>query len=414
MTTAHHVADRPSEPGARPDVRPAADAAAARDAVGAATSLLDAYEPGRGRFFASPTRTLLAHGVRAEVPHGEAPLARRVTETLEAELLAGNPAPVVIGTVPFHHDAPAALAVPETVRWAPPLATDPLVALPAAAPAAADWDVRPEPEPGVYGAAVAEAVRRMKRGDFSKVVLARTLRLTSSRDLDLPGLLQRLARRDPSGYTFAVPSGPGRTLLGASPELLVSRRGGRLVANPLAGSTPRSADLAEDVRRAAALLESAKDLHEHAVVVDAVREALAPYCRTLEVPERPTLVRTATMWHLSTTVTGELAEPAVSALELACALHPTPAVCGTPTAIARDVIGELEPFDRGAYTGMVGWGDANGDGEWVVTIRCAEAEERTLRLFAGAGVVEQSSPEAETAETGAKFQTFLQAVGVDQ
>ncbi|MFF4160843.1 isochorismate synthase DhbC [Streptomyces sp. NPDC001678] len=382
--------------------------------VGAATSLLDAYEPGRARFFASPTRTLLAHGTRAEVPHGPAPLHRRVTETLEAELLAGNPAPVVVGAVPFDHTAPAALAVPEAVRWAPPLAEDPLVALPAAAPAAADWDIRPVPEPEEYGRAVAEAVRRMKRGDFSKVVLARTLELRSSRDLDLPALLQRLARRDPSGYTFAVPSGPGRTLLGASPELLVSRRGGRLVANPLAGSTPRSADLAEDVRRAAALLESEKDLHEHAVVVDAVREALAPYCRTLDVPARPTLVRTAAMWHLSTTVVGEPADPAVSALELACALHPTPAVCGTPTDTARRVIGELEPFDRGAYTGMVGWGDASGDGEWVVTIRCAEAEERTLRLFAGAGVVEQSSPEAETAETGAKFQTFLQAVGVGQ
>ncbi|WP_229819988.1 isochorismate synthase DhbC [Streptomyces abikoensis] len=382
--------------------------------VGAATSLLDAYEPGRARFFASPTRTLLAHGTRAEVPHGTAPLHRRVTETLEAELLAGNPAPVVVGAVPFDQTAPAALAVPEAVRWAPPLAEDPLVALPAAAPAAADWDIRPVPEPAAYGRAVAEAVRRMKRGDFSKVVLARTLELRSSRDLDLPALLQRLARRDPGGYTFAVPSGPGRTLLGASPELLVSRRGGRLVANPLAGSIPRSADLAEDVRRAAGLLESAKDLHEHAVVVDAVREALAPYCRTLDVPARPTLVRTAAMWHLSTTVVGEPADPAVSALELACALHPTPAVCGTPTDTARRVIGELEPFDRGAYTGMVGWGDASGDGEWVVTIRCAEAEERTLRLFAGAGVVEQSSPEAETAETGAKFQTFLQAVGVDQ
>lgn len=404
MTTVHPVADRPSASG---PVDPTAT-------VGAATSLLDAYEPGRARFFASPTRTLLAHGTRAEVPHGTAPLHRRVTETLEAELLAGNPAPVVVGAVPFDHTAPAALAVPEAVRWAPPLAEDPLVALPAAAPAAADWDIRPVPEPAAYGRAVAEAVRRMKRGDFSKVVLARTLELRSSRDLDLPALLQRLARRDPAGYTFAVPSGPGRTLLGASPELLVSRRGGRLVANPLAGSIPRSADLAEDVRRAAGLLESEKDLHEHAVVVDAVREALAPYCRTLDVPARPTLVRTAAMWHLSTTVVGEPADPAVSALELACALHPTPAVCGTPTDTARRVIGELEPFDRGAYTGMVGWGDASGDGEWVVTIRCAEAEERTLRLFAGAGVVEQSSPEAETAETGAKFQTFLQAVGVDQ
>lgn len=208
-----------------------------------------------------------------------------------------------------------------------------------------------------------------------------------------------------------MPSGRGRTLIGASPELLVARRGGRLVANPLAGSAPRSADLAEDVRHAAALLESSKDLHEHAVVVDAVREALAPYSTGLEVPEHPTLVRTAAMWHLSTTVTGELADPAVSALELAAALHPTPAVCGTPTDVARAVIAASEPFDRGPYTGMVGWQDADGDGEWVVTIRCAEAEGRRLRLFAGAGVVADSSPRAETAETGAKFRTFLSAVG---
>ncbi|MEV0275795.1 isochorismate synthase DhbC [Streptomyces sp. NPDC050610] len=385
--------------------------------MGVATGLLDAYAPGDTRFFASPTRTLLAHGVRAEVPHDERPLARRVAETLEARRAAGDPAPIVVGAVPFDQDAPAALAVPESTRWAPPLAEDPLIALPAAAPEATRWRIRPAPEPAGYGDAVAEAVRRMRRGDFSKVVLARTLELTAPDDPDapdLPGLLQRLARRDPTGYTFAVPTGPGRTLLGASPELLVSRRGRRLVANPLAGSVPRSADLAEDVRRAAALLESAKDLHEHAVVVDAVRDALAPYCADLDVPAHPTLVRTAAMWHLSTTVTGQLAEPRASALELACALHPTPAVCGTPTGTARDVIRELEPFDRGMYSGVVGWGDADGDGEWVVTIRCAEADRGALRLYAGAGIVAASTPEAETAETGAKFRTFLHAVGADQ
>ncbi|MEV8477333.1 chorismate-binding protein [Streptomyces sp. NPDC051173] len=392
MTTVDHVAVRPSGPAAHPDGCPAAApgtpghrTGGAVGTVGAATSLLDAYEPGRARFFASPTRTLLAHGERARVPHGDTPLARRVTETLDAQRLAGHRTPLVVGTVPFDPTAPAELAVPEAVRWAPALADDPLIAL----HAAARWDIRPVPGPAAYGAAVAEAVRRMKRGDFAKVVLARTLELRSDRELDLPALLQRLARRDPGGYTFAVPSGPGRTLLGASP------------------------DLAEDVRRAAALLQSEKDLHEHSVVVDAVRDALAPYCRTLDVPLRPTLVRTAAMWHLSTTIGGELADPAVSALELAAALHPTPAVCGTPTRTAREVIGELEPFDRGHFTGMVGWGDANGDGEWVVTIRCAEAEERTLRLYAGAGVADRSSPEAETAETGAKFRTFLDAVGAN-
>ncbi|MBH1938267.1 isochorismate synthase DhbC [Streptomyces sp. AV19] len=408
VTTAQHVTARPSGPEI-PD-----DAAEGPDTVGAATALLEAYDHRDARFFASATRTLLAHGVRAEVPHGDAPLHRRVTETLDAQLLDGHENPVVVGAVPFLPGAPAVLAVPETVRFAPPLSRDPLAALPVAPPAALDWDVRPVPAPEGYAAAVATAVERMKRGEFGKVVLSRTLELTAPQEPDLTALLGRLARRDPSGYTFAVPSGPGRTLLGASPELLLSKRGGRVVTNPLAGSTPRSADLAEDVRRAAALLESEKDLYEHAMVVDAIRDALAPYCRTLDVPERPTLVRTAAMWHLSTTITADPVDPGISALELACALHPTPAICGTPTDTAREVIGELEPFDRGAYTGMVGWGDANGDGEWVVTIRCAEAEGRTLRLFAGAGIVEQSSPEAETAETAAKFRTFLQAVGVEQ
>ncbi|MBT2388649.1 isochorismate synthase [Streptomyces sp. ISL-1] len=246
---------------------------------------------------------------------------------------------------------------------------------------------------------------------LGKAVLARALDLTGDREPDVPGMLQRLARRDARGYTFAIPTSAGRTLLGASPELLVSRRGSALVANPLAGSTPRSGDLAEDVRRAAALLESPKDLHEHAVVVNAIRATLAPYCTDLVVPERPTLVKTAAMWHLSTTLTGTLPAQSVSALELACALHPTPAVCGEPTAPARKVIGELEPFDRGLYSGVVGWGDADGDGEWVVTIRCAEADRSGLRLFAGAGVVASSDPVAETAETSAKFRTFLDAVG---
>ncbi|WP_329549533.1 isochorismate synthase [Streptomyces sp. NBC_01356] len=379
---------------------------------GTATALLDAYRPGTDRFLASPRHTLLGRGTAAEIPHDTRPLARRVREVLDARRRAGVPAPIVVGSLPFAPDAPPSLAVPESVRWAPPLREDPLIALPVPdTDERTDWQVTEVPAAARYGEAVAAAVGRMRAGEFDKVVLARTLELTSPHEPDLPAMLRRLARRDPAGYTFAVPSGPGRTLIGASPELLVARRGGLLTANPLAGSAQRSPDLAEDVRRAAALLESPKDLHEHAVVVAAVREALAPFCTRLEVPERPTLVRTAAMWHLSTTVTGELADPAVSALDLASALHPTPAVCGTPTEVARAVIAELEPFDRGPYTGMVGWQDADGDGEWVVTIRCAEAEGRSLRLFAGAGVVAASSPEAETAETGAKFRTFLSAVG---
>lgn len=412
MTTVHHAPAGPTSAGA--DASATALAEGPDHAViGAASGLLGQYRAGSDEaFFASPTRTLLGSGVHARVPQDGRPLPVRVAGTLAEAGRAGVERPLVVGAVAFDRDSRVELAVPARVRTAGPLRDDPLVALPAPAAERTDWRIAQVPAPEAYGAGVAAAVERLRGGELSKVVLARTLELSAAEPLDLPAILQRLARRDPGGYTFAVPSGGGRTLIGASPELLLSRRGTAVLANPLAGSVPRSEDLGEDVRRAAALLESPKDLHEHAVVVDAIREALAPYCRTLEVPERPTLVRTAAMWHLATTIRGELADPAVSALELACALHPTPAVCGTPTDVARRVIGEVEPFDRGLYTGMVGWEDATGDGEWVVTIRCAEAEERTLRVYAGAGVVEQSRPEAELAETSAKFRTFLDAAGV--
>ncbi|MER7668375.1 isochorismate synthase DhbC [Kitasatospora sp. NPDC096128] len=397
----HHAPPTPTDGG--PD----------RTAIGAASGLLGQYRAAEDEaFLASPTRTLLAAGVHARVPQDARPLPLRVAETLAQARRAGIERPLVVGAMAFDRDSRVELAVPARVRSAGALGDDPLIALPAPPVAETDWRIRPVPAPEAYGAGVAAAVERLRGGELSKVVLARTLELSGDRPLDLPAVLQRLARRDPGGYTFAVPAGGGRTLIGASPELLLSRRGTAVLAKPLAGSVPRSEDLGEDVRRAAALLESPKDLHEHAVVVDAIRAALAPYCRSLDVPQQPTLVRTAAMWHLATAISGELADPAVSALELACALHPTPAVCGTPTDVARRVIGEVEPFDRGLYTGMVGWGDETGDGEWVVTIRCAEAEGRTLRVYAGAGVVEQSRPEAELAETSAKFRTFLDAAGV--
>ncbi len=398
MTTVHH-----------------APAGTDHTVIGAASGLLGQYRAAPDEaFFASPTRTLLAEGVHARVPQDGRPLVDRVAATLARAREDGVERPLVVGAVAFDHDSRAELVVPAALRTCGALRDDPLIALPAPAADRIDWTVRPVPAPEAYGAGVAEAVQRLQGGELSKVVLSRTLELHADRPLDLPAILQRLGRRDPGGYTFAVPAGGGRTLIGASPELLLSRRGTAVVANPLAGSVPRSADLGEDVRRAAALLESPKDLQEHAFVVDAIHAALAPYCRTLDVPARPTLVRTAAMWHLATTITGELADPDVSALELAVALHPTPAVCGSPTPLAREAIREIEPFDRGLYTGMVGWGDADGDGEWVVTLRCAEADERTLRVFAGAGVVADSRPESELAETSAKFRTFLDAAGVPQ
>lgn len=388
--------------------------------------LLDDYVAGSSFFFATPQHTLLTRGVYAMAPCGNEPDARAslpdlVAKTLAASVDAGQTQALVVGAAPFDNTAPPQLIVPMTVQRAGSLhcATIPRERSAALPP----YAIRFAPTPEAYMRGVEDALTQLRSGRLSKIVLSRTLELRAATTIAIPQLLRNLARHNPLGYTFAVdlpqrdarPGAPRlRTLIGASPELLVARSGMRVTANPLAGSAARSADPIEDRRRAAALLASAKDHQEHAVVVDMVVSALGPYCHCSQVPAEPTLSRTETMWHLSSRISGELRDPAISVLTLANALHPTPAVCGSPTELARAAIKAIEPFDRGFFTGMVGWCDANGDGEWAVTIRCAEVEERILRLFAGAGIVAESQVEAELAETQAKFRTMLNALGLNQ
>ncbi|MGI2708636.1 isochorismate synthase DhbC [Bacillus cytotoxicus] len=388
-----------------------------------ATSLLRDYKAGSSFFFTSPYRTMLAEGTFATVKHSQAKNFPEIVQSvLKSAKQAGHQNPIVVGALPFDRTKTMQLIVPQKTR-----VTDRL-----------QWDVgeqtqdsssvhkfkmKPIPMPSEYMRGVEQGIAKIKSGDLKKIVLSRLLDVYSSREIDAQKLLYDLAKHNPHGYTFAVdlPNNEDdtkqkrtRTLIGASPELLVSRRGMQVISNPLAGSRPRSGDPAEDKRRAEELLSSEKDLHEHAVVVEAVAAALRPYCRTLHVPEKPSLIHSETMWHLSTEVKGTLLDESISALELASALHPTPAVCGTPTEKAREAIQEIEPFDREFFTGMLGWSDINGDGEWIVTIRCAEVEENSLRLYAGAGIVAESKPEDELAETSAKFRTMLQAMGLNE
>ncbi|MER6825224.1 isochorismate synthase DhbC [Streptosporangium sp. NPDC000563] len=377
--------------------------------------LLGDYEPGTF-FFTSPTRTLLARGVVQEVPDsGTTSLQGRVASALRDARDSGHPNPVVVGAVPFRDDRPARLLVPATVCW-----TSPPTGLSAAPEQVTGTftGVGPVSDSDDYMRGVEKALVKLTAGELQKIVLARTLDITMGAPVDVGRILRNLVRRDPQAYGYAVdlPSSDdtARTLLGASPELLVSRSGRRITTNPLAGSAPRHPDPVVDRERARALLASDKDLREHALVIESIVEALRPYCRKLSVPAGPSPLSTASMWHLSTRITGVLDDPTVTSLELATVLHPTPAVCGTPASAAREAIEEIESFDRGLYTGLVGWGDVTGDGEWVVTIRCAEVADQTLRLFAGAGIVAGSVPETELAETTAKFQTMLRAVGLDQ
>ena len=378
------------------------------DSVG----LLMQWVPGRSTWFSGPRGSLLAQGCARRLDSAEpgyvASVLREVADTEAAP-------PIVVGALPFDADDAPALVVPEAVHWAAPIAG--AEGLPAPAPRdQVAGRLRPVPDPAGYEAMVTEALRRMADGALDKVVLARVLELTATEQVDAPAMLRELAARDPRGYLFAVglptPGLAPRTLIGASPELLLSRSGEAVVANPLAGSAPRDADPVVDAARGAALLASAKDRHEHALVVSAVADALRPRCRRLSVPAEPELVRTETLWHLSTRLEGEV-DPSVSALALARALHPTPAVCGVPTAAARAAIDEIEPFERDFYTGMVGWTDAGGDGEWVVALRCEQVEGRSVRLYAGAGIVPGSRPAAELEETAVKLRTQLRALGLD-
>jgi menaquinone-specific isochorismate synthase len=259
--------------------------------------------------------------------------------------------------------------------------------------------------PGGYERAVAAAVRRIGAGRLEKVVLARDLVATGEHPVDPRALLRRLGERYPSCWSYCVDG-----LVGATPELLVRRTGDHLVSRVLAGTIGRSTDAVVDAQHAAELLRSDKDRREHDLAVRSVAETLAPYCADLVVPRTPEIVRLANVQHLQTDVTGRLGN-GETALDLAGALHPTAAVCGTPTGAAREAIRELEGFDRGRYAGPVGWVDARGDGAFGIALRCARVEGTRVVMYAGAGIVEGSVPAQELAETQDKFVAVRDALG---
>ena len=264
--------------------------------------------------------------------------------------------------------------------------------------------------------AVSSAVARIQAGDLGKVVLARDLYAAASDEIDARVLLARLAARYPDCWTFSCAG-----LVGATPELYIRRQGAAVSSLVLAGTTRRGGSDAEDAKLGAALLASAKDVEEHRYAVADVRRALERFCDRLDVDAEPWLLRLANVQHLATHVTGRLAATSVpgtggvlgehaSALALAAALHPTAAVCGTPSGAAMELIRELEGMDRGRYAAPVGWVDAHGNGEWGIALRCAELDGQRARLFAGCGIVADSDPGAELAEAQNKFRAMQDAL----
>lgn len=369
-------------------------------------------------FFASPHMQQRSYGTDGAIRVHERVSANTIKELFSRAHKANIASPVMFGIVPFDTTHKASFTVPARLQEAP--VPSRLIGTSEQASRKPTVVSRvPVPTPEEYGDMVRAALNLYADGGVNKIVLSRAMDIELDAPIDYGSVLQDLLRRNAHGYTFAVPAwsdnptngGVEAVMLGASPELLVRREGDKVFINPLAGSIPRHADPAQDQARRDGLAASEKDLREHSYVVTDIVRILQEHCDALEVPSGPSVIGTDALWHLSTFLSGRLKNPSTSALELACALHPTPAICGFPTKQAFEHIKALEPFDREYFAGLVGWQREGGDGEWALTLRCAKYDgDRHLRLYAGAGTVAGSDPESEIRETATKMETFMRAI----
>ena len=332
---------------------------------------------------------------------------------------AGRAGPVALGCLPFRPGAPADFVIPAVIvrktgdggvfitTIGQPSESDLRLAETSTAPVAASFRVGPRTPIDTYRRAVEIGRDAVRRGDLTKVVIAREVGVESDQPLDVHAILLRLRSAFGASYRYSIDG-----LIGASPELLVSVDGDVVRSHPLAGTTPRTGDPATDEALAKKLVASMKDQVEHRVVIDVVHDALLPWCSYLDWEPEPSVIKVANVQHLGTSIEGRLSEPRPHAVALARLLSPTPALGGHPRAEAIELIEANEGFERGRYGGAVGWVDSTGNGEFAVTIRCAElsADRRSARLIAGGGIVADSDVDAELAETQAKFQAMLSAI----
>jgi menaquinone-specific isochorismate synthase len=329
--------------------------------------------------------------------------------------------PVAFGSFTFADAGTSVLVVPQVVvgrrdghAWVTTVAVGDRVPPPGlptcAPPPAAPGAVRYRPgrlKPNQWTQAVRTARDAIERGELEKVVLAREVLARASRPVDPRWPLARLAAQYPHCWTFHVDG-----MLGATPEMLIRLERGLATSRVLAGTIRRTGDDNADLALAASLARSSKDLEEHELAVRSVADALAQHCSSTNVPETPFVLHLPNVMHLATDVTGVVPDGS-TALELVAHLHPSAAVCGTPTRTATALIERLEQLDRGRYAGPVGWVDATGDGEWALALRCAELDSddpRRLRLFAGCGIVAGSDPDDELAESEAKLTPMRDAL----
>ncbi len=333
--------------------------------------------------------------------------------------------PVAVGSVPFVPGATARLVVPRVLFRKSPDGTTTVTTVDddtddvadhvraalehrePSAPSAANWSIEPAVDVDDYLAAVAAARDAVRNGELTKAVIARPITVRSSEPIDVHAVLRRLRASFGSSYRYSIDG-----FIGASPELLVEVDGPIVRSHPLAGTAPRTGDVDNDARIAAELVESTKDQIEHRVVIDVVHDTLLPWASYLDWEPEPSIVTVANVQHLGTRMEGMLSQPGPTVVELVRALSPTPALGGHPRDEAIELIERVEGFERGPYGGAVGWVDAGGNGTWAVAIRCAELSDdrHSARLVAGGGIVADSDPQTELAETQAKFQAMLSAI----
>lgn len=320
----------------------------------------------------------------------------------------------LVGALPFDIDDKCALRVPETIiRSDGPL--EPPEYYRRGLPLNARLKMM-VPSKTEHLNRVAAAVATIRNTALEKVVLARTVGVEFNTDdpIDPLEIAARLIHLSPERNAFladiSLDDAERRWIVGSSPEVLVKLSGNTVSCYPLAGSAARHPDPVKDEGLGQNLLRSEKDLWEHKLVVDHIVTALKSLCTSVNYSPTPELKKTAEMWHLATPITGTIATN-TTALDVALRLHPTPAICGTPTEIARDLILQVET-DRSFYAGAVGWCSSDGDGEYVVSIRCAETDGRFARAWAGGGLVASSIPDDEVAETDAKLRTIMRALGL--
>lgn len=367
--------------------------------------------------FVSKRRSMIATGVAATViPRAWTgkEVAKSIEEVMNASIKGAEEAPeIIVGAIPFDVRRPGLLYRPAHVV-VEQVSPQNLVDF-----STNQLDISEQwPNPDNYCEMVNQAIQEIISGTMEKVVLGRCLNVEVSPAPSPGKLFAHLRKENPDAYVFRLDfdgkmggffEEPG-VLLGASPELVLSCSDFRVCTFPLAGTTPRSSDPVRDAEAARALLLSYKDLIEHAHVSRTVIEVFCRHTDEVQFPSEPQLVATPVVWHLGTLIEGVLRE-GYSPMELLYELHPTPAVCGWPSDPARDFITRHENFDRGLFSGLIGWMDSSGDCEWALVLRAGVLRADHVIVFAGAGIISVSDPVLELSETATKMMTFIRALG---